>query len=167
MNETLAALRAQNTRTVHLLADGDTARSVPPGTPGALAFLLARVPARDIRANLLYAALGRDGYYAYANWFNAEAQKALAAAEAASHKPGDPAPFDDTLPDDGEWRAHTVALEIAVEEALLDLGMLSPTFEDAGTILGPYRTALARELVTWGREVPESPDSPSGNSVPP
>lgn len=174
MTDTLAALRQQNTRTVTLLLEGEHARLAPLGTPGGLTFTLARVPARDIRANLLYAALGRDGYVAYAIWYNGQAQQARAAAEESTRKPGDPPPFDDSLPDDAQWRAHTVALEEAVDDAVLERGLLDPPYEAAREVLGPYRTALVREIVQWGREVPEwnpevpeSGNSPSGSYEPP
>lgn len=166
----LAALQARNTRTVTLVQDGDTARHAPPGTPGALAFTLARVPAREIRQNLLYAALGRDGYLAYANWYHAQAQQALASAEAATAKPDAAPPFDDSLPEDAQWRAHTLALEEAVERELLQAGLLLPEAEPFAAVypvLGPMRGVLVRELIEWGRETPEDPNSPSGNSEPP
>lgn len=177
MTDTLSALRAQNTREVWLLAEGDTARTVPPGTPGALRFLLARVAARDIRGNLLYAALGRDGYVAYANWYNAQAQEQRETAEASSRKPGDPEPYQDPLPDDAHWRAHSVALEQAAEEAILELGLLDPPFSEARGALGPYQAPLVLELVHWGRTPPAwTPDPEAGgpgnassreNSAPP
>lgn len=169
MSATLDALRQQNTREVYLLpeADGLSARSVPPGTPGALPFLLARVNADRIRANLLFAALGRDTYVAYAAWYSGEAQKEHQRAEAAARKDTDPPPFDDAPEDDAEWRAYTVALEDAAELAVLEVGLLDPPFAEAAVILGPYRTALVRQIVMWDREGVENPKSLSGNSEPP
>lgn len=176
MTDTLELLRQQNTREVWLRLDGDTVHPVPPGTPGAARFVLARVPAREIQSNLLYAALGRDGYVAYASWYNNQAQTERETAEASARKPGDPEPFSDTLPNDAHWRAHSLALETATDDAVLAAGMFEPTFEQAGAMLGPYRSALVRELVQWGRtppawsEQPKDGDAPnlsSANSVPP
>lgn len=156
MTDTLSALMAQNTRVVWLLAteDGQTARLVPPNTEGALRFVLARVAADRIRANLLFAALGKDAYVQYASWYNQQAQAELQRAQANSAKSGDPTPFDDTPPDDAEWRAYSVALEDASEQAVLEVGLLEPLYADAARFLGPFQTALVREIVQWGREAP-------------
>lgn len=172
--DTLALLVAQNKREVWLLETGDEVQAVPPGTPGALRFVLVRVPARTIRQDLIYAALGRDGYVSYANWCNTQAQRAKDQAEASQRKPGAPQPFDDTPPDDAQWRAHTLALETAVEEALLSVGLEYPKFEEVQGALGLYQSVLVRELVQWGRQVPawtpkdaDTSNSSSGPSVPP
>ncbi|MBB5234475.1 hypothetical protein [Deinococcus budaensis] len=156
MTDTLALLQQQNSREVWLLLDAATqdVTVVRPGTPGAGRFVITRVPARDIRSNLLYAALGRDGYLAYANWYNSQAQQARAAAEGNTRKADDPEPFDDSLPDDARWRAHTVALEEAVEDAVLAVGLTSPEYGAARSVLGAYRSVLVREIVQWGREPP-------------
>ncbi|CAM3266062.1 DUF4376 domain-containing protein [Deinococcus saxicola] len=156
MSDTLSALMAQNTRTVYLLVDGDGASAHPvnEGTKDALRFVLARVAAERIRANLLFAALGKDAYVQYAAWYNHQAQAALALAQNNSAKAGDPEPFDDTPPDDPEWRAHSIALEDASEQAVLEVGLLEPLYADAARFLGPYRTALVREIVQWDREAP-------------
>ncbi|CAM3667137.1 hypothetical protein [Deinococcus frigens] len=156
MSDTLNALMAQNTRTVYLLADADgvSAHPVKAGTTGALRFVLARVAADRIRANLLFAALGKDAYVQYAAWYNQQARAALEQAEINSVKAGDPELFDDTLPDDAEWRAYSVALEDASEQAVLEVGLLEPLYVDAAKFLGPYQTALVREIVQWDREAP-------------
>lgn len=178
MIDTLAALKEQNERTVWLLPEGEGALLVPPNTPHALPFVLGRVPARRIQGNLLYAVLGKDGYASYANWVNTKAQQQLAAQQALSRKAGEPEPFDDAPPDDERWRTHSLALERAAEDAVLEIGMISPTFAEAGAVLGPFREALVRELVGWGRQTDwqppregdeggDSPNSPSANSEPP
>ncbi|WP_412027921.1 hypothetical protein [Deinococcus yunweiensis] len=150
----LELLRQQNTRTVSLLLDGDAVHSVEDGTPGAIPFELVRVNARDIRQDIVYAALGRDGFVRYATWYNAEAQRALAQAQALTRAPSDPPPFDDTPPDDAVWRAHSVAIEAAVMTAVLTHGMRTPSYREAQDILGLYGPALMLELVEWGRPRP-------------
>ena len=169
-SDLLALLLGQNTRTVHLRLDGEDVHVVPAGTPGAAIFTLRRVPARDIRSNLLYMVLGKDGYVAYATWYNAQGQAALASAQATARDPNDPIPFDDSPEDDASWRAHTLALETAVEEELLTQGLVLPDGLTAAQVipaLGLYRPVLVRELVQWGRETPEDPNSPSASSAPP
>lgn len=166
MSHTTDILLQRHTRTVWLLETSpETAESVAPGTEGALEFVLARVSADRIRANLLYAVLGRDGYMQYAAWYGAQAQKALAAAKAGENKPGEE-PFDDALPEDTRWRAHTLALETSAEAAVLEEGMADPPYATVGHALGPYRQALVRELVQWGRTPPawNEQEEGSGNS---
>lgn len=172
--DTLALLNAQNTREVWLLDEEDAVQVVAPETPGALRFVLARVPARQIRSDLLFAALGKDGFLSYANWRNGQAQQAREQAEASHRKIGDAGPFDDTPPEDAHWRACTVALEAAAEDALLSVGLLEPPYEQARGRLGLYQGVLVRELVQWKREAPawnprdaDSGNSSSGSSVPP
>lgn len=156
MSDTLSALMAQNTRTVWLLADADglSAHPVRENTTGALRFVLARVAADRIRANLLFAALGKDAYVQYAAWYNQQARDALNTAQANARKASDPEPFDDTLPDDAEWRAYSIALEDASEQAVLEVGLLEPLYVDAAKFLGPFQTALVRAIVQWDREAP-------------
>lgn len=154
----LARLRAKHIRTVHLLEVGDTVQVVPPGTPDADAFTIRRIPAQEIRSDLLYSVLGRDGFVAYATWYNAEGQRHLQTAQANSRKPGDPEPFDDSLPDDATWRATSVALEAAAQVEILTQGMLEPTYDEAASGLGLYGAVLMRELVQWKRQAPEDPE---------
>jgi hypothetical protein len=129
------------------------------------------VAAREIRTNLLYVALGRDAYVKYAQWYQAEAQKAVAAAEV--RKVGQGEPFDDSPEDDDIWRAHTLALEEAVDEAVLEKGMVQPKYAEVEQGLGPYQRLLVHEIVQWNREDPdegkpnEEKKFSSGNSVPP
>lgn len=153
---TLATLLAQETRTVYLLAQDDGAVSVPEGTPGALAFQIVRVPASKIRSNLLYAALGQDGYAKYAAWYNQQAQQAFDQAQAQKRKPGDPEPFDDSQEQDQHWRAHNLALEEAAERAVLEAGVVQPELTpQLLKALTRYRKALLRAIVQWDREGPE------------
>lgn len=179
MTETTAErLRRRNLRDLWLIEENGQVHEVPPGTLDADHFVLARIEARDIRANLLFAALGRDGYVEYATWYQAQAQQALATAQAHTRKPNDPEPFDDTPPDDSRWRAHSIALEQAAEDAILELGLVEPRYEEVADALGPYRAHLVRALVHWTRPPPpdaadRAPEaggpgnSPSGSSAPP
>ncbi|MDV6376248.1 hypothetical protein [Deinococcus arenicola] len=154
MTDTLTALLSQNTRTVWLLVDdtGDSAVRVPPNTPDALAFTVSRVAAREIRENLLFAVLGRDAYVAYAQWCSQQASQDLEIAESQSRKITDPQPFDDSPPEDAHWRAHMVAMEAAADDAVLELGLISPPYAEVAGALGPFRRALVQEIVQWKRE---------------
>lgn len=171
--DTLELLRTQNLRTVYLLSSGESASSVPAGIQGALKFILSRVPAGQIQTNLLYAVLGKDGYVQYANWRNARAQEELETAGARHRKEGE-VPFDDSLDDDSHWRAHSLALDEAANDAILAAGLREPPYEEVKDILGPYRIALVNELVHWSRQPPQwtedegdTPKSLNGNSEPP